>query len=132
MSLFKHSTFTTIHHLAAVPTNVTVRSLSPTSVEVSWVAPSIPELLQWVVYYSPSGNASAMELSVNVSSRNTSVMISSLQAGVVYVFEVQAVIMVDGEVVFGNRTVAAKVEENSKSPIMYIARQWSYICIKNS
>ena len=94
--------------------NVTVRSLTPTSVEVSWVGSNLPELVRWVVYYSPSANtSSAAERAVNVSSADTSVMINRLQEGLEYTFEVVAVTLVEGEVVFGQRIMATTVKANS-------------------
>ena len=103
-------------NLAAVAKNVTVRILTPTSVLVFWnVSEDTESLAQWRVYYRPSenGTGNSEELSVNVTSRNTSVEINGLEEGVEYVFEVAAVTMVDGELVFGRR-VMASIEEGSK------------------
>ena len=76
----------------------------------------IPELLQWVVFYSLTDSTSGhvVELSMNVSSTSTSVVISGLQANQEYDFAVLAVTMVDGNVTIGERVPATVVEENSE------------------
>ena len=96
--------------------NVTARSLSPTSVEVAWVGSNVPELAQWVIYYSTS---SAREMSVNVSAGNMSAVINGLRENAQYTFQVAAVIVENSRVVFGERRTAAMVEETSR--LNYVA-----------
>ena len=75
--------------------------LSATSVRVSWNRLNIPEITGYIVYYSQKSNA---ELSVNISSPDTSVIIYNLISDIQYQFEVVAVAKLNGDVVIGQRS----------------------------
>ena len=82
--------------------------LSATSVRVSWDRLDIPEITGYIVYYRQIGNSelevSIAELSVNISSSDTSVTIDNLISDMQYQFEVVAVAELNGDVVIGQRS----------------------------
>ena len=80
--------------------------LSATSVRVSWDRLDIPEITGYIVYYSQTGNSevSITELSVNISSSDTSITIDNLISDMQYKFEVVAVAELNGDVAIGERS----------------------------
>ena len=83
--------------------------LSASSVRVSWDRLDIPEITGYIVYYTVSqiGNSdekSNTELSVNITSPDTSVTIDNLISDMQYQFEVVAVAELNGDVAIGQRS----------------------------
>ena len=81
--------------------------LSASSVRVSWDRLDIPEITGYIVYYSQIGNSdekSNTELSVNITSPDTSVTINNLISDMQYQFEVVALAELNGDVAVGQRS----------------------------
>ena len=94
----------------AVVTNVRVEQLTETSVRVSWDAISLPEVTRYRVFYSQveSRKRQVMgELMVEVQGRDqTSVVIENLGNSVQYLFQVDAVAVLEGTEFVGERSDA--------------------------
>ena len=75
--------------------------VSATSIQVSWDRLDIPEITDYMVYYSQTGNS---EKVTTVSSSENSVTIENLLTDVEYQFQVVAVAELDGDVVTGERS----------------------------
>ena len=87
--------------------DVVVTVLTATSVNISWDPLPLPEITQYTVYYSQTGNREGQmnESNIVVSSFENSVVITGLITGVVYRFQVMAQALVDGMIVLGERSL---------------------------
>ena len=85
--------------------NVVVETVSDSSVRVSWDSVDIPEITDYTVYYSQTGNRKRQsEGSITVPSSDNSVVIEDLSSAE-YQFQVAAIAEVDGEMIVGQRSI---------------------------
>ena len=87
--------------------NVAVTILTVTSVIVIWDLLPLPEITQYIAYYSQTGNRErqTMEPSVVVPSSQSYVIITELITGEEYQFRVVAQALVDSKIILGERSL---------------------------
>ena len=96
--------------------NIRLEALSPTAVMVSWDSVDIPEVTNYIVYYTETG--SMKRKGISVESPATSVDIEGLSENVTYQFEVMVKAEVKGLVFFGARSPpSSKVYEIKEQEI---------------
>ena len=99
------------YHLnIAIVMNVEVEVVSDTSVRVSWDSVDIPEITNYTVYYSQTGDRKRQsEESITVPSSDKSVVIEGLLNNVEYQFQVVAIAELDGDVIMGQRSNVTRI-----------------------
>ena len=91
--------------LTAQVEDVVIDVLNDTTVRASWSPVTLQETSGYIISYTPTFNDSGTQ-QVNVSGRETTfVVISGLSPGE-YQFQVQAMVVIDGEVFLGSTTIA--------------------------
>ena len=120
----------TLFVFAATATNVIVRTLTSTSVLVSWEVDSESSMqdIQWVVYYGPKPvveNNTKNKLfswqTINLPGSNRSVMIRDLHENAEYLFEVASTMEVNGSIYIGSRVLARK-QLSDRKLLYYVYR----------
>ena len=118
----------TLFVFTAVATNVIVRTLTSTSVLVSWEVDSESSMqdIQWVVYYGPKpvveNNTKNKHFSwFNLPGSNRSVMIKDLHENAEYLFEVASTTEVNGSIYIGSRVLARK-QLSDRKLLYYVYR----------
>ena len=99
-------------------TNVEVEVTSASSVRVSWDILDIPEIVNYRVYYSRTGQEG--ENTTTVPSSADSVEISGLLTGEEYQFQVVAVADLDGNLTVGQRSNSSVLEVVVQGDLMFV------------
>ena len=99
-------------------TNVEVEVTSASSVRVSWDILDIPEIVNYRVYYSRTGQEG--ENTTTVPSSADSVEISGLLTGEEYQFQVVAVADLDGNLTVGQRSNSSVPEVVVQGDLMFV------------